>query len=925
MEKHFLFVGATLICGLLQSQINVHECTPENSTITQQEFIGPEAEIAKSCVWFDGHYTYTGNQQKTILATEEIHISGDFQAKPTGDGEVHFQGGLKGVFDVFCMNYPDLLHVLKYEKLELGVILPNAVQEKIDKFINEGGPSGVDKINPYLDWDIRISFDFKHPQIPYSINVDGFYNKEYASWMLDESQIPEFDTPQPNSVVENFPLLNLQGVYNTLGGYTEVPTAYPFLGRFSPPRTGKWECSVHLYLPNNENYHAEPFYFTVIESDNPGYVKVANDGRSLELGGHLFHPVGANILWPMTYETKFNPGVVSPKLQKLLINPGTGFLSEEYRSLHPLPVLYDNYRNLIRNMADGGANFVRLIMHPFSIDIEFEKLGDYTDRLYQAQELDEILEYCESRNVYIDWDMMIQYVHQTNSYNVGWNGMLEGKSYAYKSLPDINNQPVNFFTNDVAKAFYKQRLRYILARWGYSTNIAMFELYSEIGDEHTTPERAVINQQWQSEMAAYISERPHGITHLIQPSYAGLKVKADETFRDENIDVMTTNIYPGLKTYAQNWIDHIQRDYLDQTMPELDSTYSLHCVQNSFVPGTTCYRNTKPFFMPEFNPNLELCDELQIEVRRAMWQAPFSGAVGGLSWYSYKNGIVFPEYAKIRTFLENMNEKGGWHPGAMKLQSDGRLEYMSNWAEDMDKHSKKADLMYMRSNDRNYAIGVITNKTYNIETVDGCIENGTWPPEFDDLMKESQTFTTNTEGLFLNGMNSGKYYINYFYTHSQGYPYDSDDQNGSRIKLKTFLSNEDDKYIILFMARKTGHNWLPQLEESMTQLTTSKQSIEKIAKVNVDNEILYSDSEDERDLNIYLYPVPTDDKIKIELSHLIQDISVSINTIDGKKVGNYNLNNISNEISVKNLEKGVYLFDFYSNESFIEQKKIIKL
>lgn len=922
--KRLLSFGVIAFCQSLYGQISVYECNAENSTMTQQELLNNQPEINKPCAWFDSQlpYIFIGNQQKTINATNEIHIKTNTHIKPVGNGEMHLKAGNKGLFEVFCMNYPDMLHVLKYEKFELGITLPLSVQEKIDRFINEDGISGPDKINPYLDWDIRVSFDFTHPQIPYTITVDGFYNKEYESWMTPESEIPEYSEPQPNYVIENFPLLNLYGVYNTLGGYTEIPTEYPFLGRFSPPRTGKWKCEVHIYLPNNETYSADPFYFTVVQSDNPGYVKVANDARSLELGGDPFYPVGANVLWPMTYETKNNPGTVSPKLQKLLIDPNNGFVSEEYRSLHPLPVLYNNYRNLIRNMADGGANFVRLIMHPFSIDIEFDKLGNYTDRLYQAQELDEILEYCESRNVYIDWDMMIHYVHQQNSYNIGWYNTLEGKSYGYKSLPDINNEPVNFFTNEVSKAFYKQRLRYILARWGYSTNIAMFELYSEIGNEYTTPERAVINKEWQSEMAAYISERSNGITHLIQPSYAGIKVKADKTFRDENIDVMTTNIYPGLKCFARNWMDHIQRDYMDQTTPWLDSTYAVHCQTNINQPGITCFTNTKPFFMPEFNPTSELCDNNQIEVRRSMWQAPFSGAVGALSWYSYKNGAVFSEYSKIRTFLENMNGKGNWHPGAMNF-TDNRWIYIDYWADDMDKPSKKADLMYMRSNNLDYAIGVITNKTYNIETANGCIEDDSWPPVFNDLMNGSpETIETRTEDIFLNGMKDNRdYHVDYFHLYDLSAPFQSETEEGSRIKLKTSVGRTADDYIVLFLARKSGAPlWLPKQDE-ITQLLNNSVSREILEK----DYGLAAEEIGVKDFEIDVYPVPATDIISIDLNDLENNVSLEIVSTEGKTIRSIMLEARLSEIDIRGLEKGVYGLKFFSGETLIQHRKIVKL
>ncbi|MGV3631961.1 MAG: T9SS type A sorting domain-containing protein [Bacteroidota bacterium] len=944
MKSVCFLAGAVLVSGPLFAQISVYECTPENSLVSQQELNSNTAEIYKPCLLFQGqNYNLVSNQAKTLQAMNVIDFKSGFHGKPTGNGFIHLKVGNKGDFDVVCMNYPNLTSALKYEKLEFGITLPESVQQRVDNFINSVPVPNEQSLNPFMDWDIRISVDFTHQQIPYDLTVDAFYNKEYNEWMIGEipEQVPE------GHYLENFPFNDYNGFYQSLGGYVEEPTAYPFLARFSPPRVGKWKCIVRMYLGNGEVYASDPFNFTVVDSDNKGYVKVSDDQRTFSLGGEPFYPLGANILWPMTSTVINNPGTTSPELYKLLTdkpnanNPEVlDFLSEDYRGVKPIPVLYDNYRNMIRNIADGGGNFARLIMHPFSSDIEFERLGDYSKRLHIAQELDEVLEYSESRNVYLDWNMMVHYVLTDNYYSIGWNNNYNGKVFDYKSLQTVTN-PKDFFSSPEAKAYFKQKIRYVISRWGYSTHIAMLELFSEINNNGNSIEDADIFESWHSEMAQYLKERYNGVIHLVQPSYTGTINNHDQTYGNANIDVVTTNFYVGSKAYARTWIDHLNANFLNQKTIE-NTTHPMRLCSNVFYNGNyhlECTKIIKPFFMPEFDPggdvtdigNPETCDAAMLDVRRAMWQVPFTGAAGGLSWNSYKNGVVYSEFSKIRTFMENMHGKGGWHPGAMELVNDGRWEYRSDWASEMDGYEKRADLSYLRSNDKNYAIGVITNKTVNVYSLGGSCGNPEVKSYFDDIalldlfnvddLGANGTIHTGDQDLYLNGLKNGRYYITYFYPGNQSTPYDSDDNLGPRIKLETTIPGFENTYIVLFMARRTGSDWLPEIEDSIQELADSHNFVSKTVEVDIKNETINQAV----DLDLSVYPIPAREKIVLEASQLVSNLEVKIVSSEGKIIDKLDMTQTSEEVDISQYSKGVYIVKFYLSGNEIEQKKIVKL
>ena len=78
--------------------------------------------------------------------------------------------------------------------------------------------------------------------------------------------------------------------------------------------------------------------------------------------------------------------------------------------------------------------------------------------------------------------------------------------------------PVQFFTNATAKALTKRKMRYAVARWGYSTSIMAWELFNEVQftDAGQTGQWGII-QSWHDEMALFLrSQDPY--QHLITTS-----------------------------------------------------------------------------------------------------------------------------------------------------------------------------------------------------------------------------------------------------------------------------------------------------------------------------------------------------------------------------------------------------------------------
>jgi hypothetical protein len=103
--------------------------------------------------------------------------------------------------------------------------------------------------------------------------------------------------------------------------------------------------------------------------------------------------------------------------------------------------------------------------------------------------------------------------------------------------------PVQFFTNTTAMALTQRKLRYAVARWGYSTSIMAWELFNEVQftDASQTGQWGLI-QSWHNAMASFLrSQDPY--QHLITTSSALTEPIWDQcdyyTHHDYPMDVIT--------------------------------------------------------------------------------------------------------------------------------------------------------------------------------------------------------------------------------------------------------------------------------------------------------------------------------------------------------------------------------------------------
>lgn len=232
--------------------------------------------------------------------------------------------------------------------------------------------------------------------------------------------------------------------------------------------------SVGSLQPASWNVAGQPF--------SPGFVRLdpSNPSRFITSNGRRFYPIGHNVAWWATNAN--NAATIAAAFAK---------------------------------MGAAGENWSRVWMEHFyeSKNLEWPKVGNFgTFSLPVAQRWDTIVAGAERSGV--AFQMTIQHHGQysstvdanwsSNPYNTANGGFISTAS--------------QFFTNATAKALTKRKLRYLVARWGYSPAIMAWELFNEVQFTDAAQNGQWSNViAWHDEMAQFLRAQDSW-QHLITTS-----------------------------------------------------------------------------------------------------------------------------------------------------------------------------------------------------------------------------------------------------------------------------------------------------------------------------------------------------------------------------------------------------------------------
>lgn len=199
---------------------------------------------------------------------------------------------------------------------------------------------------------------------------------------------------------------------------------------------------------------------------------------------------------------------------------------------HNLPIYHTTGQlgdEAVRKFAAAKENFNRWWMCSYGFGIEgAEKLGWY--RQDSAARIDLVLDVARELGLYY---MMCMDTHQ-DFREAGW----EKNPFSAKNGGPCAS-PRDWFTDETARSLYRKRLRYTVARWGYSSNVLCWEFGNEMEGWADSPDS--VKLPWHREMSDYLRSIDP-FQHLITTSFWS-KTGPEAYWQLPNIDIVQTHCY----------------------------------------------------------------------------------------------------------------------------------------------------------------------------------------------------------------------------------------------------------------------------------------------------------------------------------------------------------------------------------------------
>lgn len=363
--------------------------------------------------------------------------------------------------------------------------------------------------------------------------------------------------------------------------------------RFTPREVGTYNY-YFLYTEKGEGASkTEPKSFNVAPSNGKGFLSQGKNFWTLSYdNGQPFRGIGENICW----ESREHEATLYVKN-----------MDEVHKRF--------NYDVMLPKFSKNGGNFIRIWMSTFPIDSMHPQ-----GHRYQAA----------PEGSYYNPSALERMDHF-------FDLLKENDIYVMLCLGGGRPSSENMFVSEKARQEYKNRLRFLIARYSWSPNLAYWEFFNEIDNvmynrpTEYTPEQVVA---WHTEMSKYLKDT------------------------DPNKHLVTTSIshrdLPGL-----NYVANID---LNQ----------MHIYKHTSSLPIEIWRNiaqyNKPYVIGEFgyewdwNKNFNtMVDEKIVDFKRGLWYGIFNPTpITPMSWwweFFDEHGMV-PYFNSVRQISDRMLRDG---------------------------------------------------------------------------------------------------------------------------------------------------------------------------------------------------------------------------------------------------------------------------
>jgi hypothetical protein len=640
----------------------------------------------------------------------------------------------------------------------------------------------------------------------------------------------------------------------------------------------------------------------------------------------------------------------------------------------PIAAYQKNLKRL-EDIKAAGANTVRMHMWPVAYEFEFEKLNNYYDRLFMASELDWYFDRAHELNMRVDFCMQFHmYYIQHGGANL-WDftdiprhtgDTPEGYCYHTQSdLTGCTDEPYSFFEKENARKYFKKKLRYLIARYGYSSAMMSMEFWSEQNNlgtkndyKENTPDAEQINlyqvldntvvgnydstnfqirrfvAEWNAEMVDYIKDNLKHHSHPIGAHYTGTPMWTHgQTCANDNFDYSW--MYPAFDFIGYSSYDQATDRYAKWTSSDWGKFGCSWWAPNYFEMG-------KPAFHLEQGPGGIFNDEDYTFFEKDLWCNGFSGfASSGFPWGRRNYEPSWNMFGNVRQFFETevfplggFTESVNWIPGRS-------LSNESN-------HRERLEAVYLRYADSGHqkAVGIVMNRLWNpattISTADTLIWNGD-PLVFDTPLNQwkklrdaygyqaldadddytiyySLDYDDSDEPKIDDMGFLGNYTIKYYNPYTLGVIHTTSDVTGpfGELRLKEIpMLNFPLPYVLFIIERNSDSNMnTVSIGTEHSNERNTGNSIESEVGVNESN----PSSSGTGACTCQFYPNPVEKFLRINCS--MANYTIEIANAEGRR---FFLGNASSKtIDFENLSAGIYTIKV-TTETCVIIRKIVKV
>lgn len=497
-------------------------------------------------------------------------------------------------------------HLAAGKTLRFGIAYAADTAEKLDKEVRELMSGGLA--------DLKLSDD--RPLAIRSVSLAPEKAETYSLVEVKADLAATYDNPfDPEQIAVDAEITPPSGAAVTVPGFYYAPMRLEtklaverlrldgspgFRVRYTPLVPGEYRLVLKV-RDRSGTLSSKPLRFTASATRQPGFVRVAKASPHYFAfdSGAPYLAVGENVCWA---------GGQTPIAR---------------------------YTSWFQGLGAAGGNWVRLWLAYNEKGLEWMPAptpkggtGTYFGLGRYAQDnswrLDEVVRLARENNLRLMFCLGTYgefteggYFNEgswvSNPYNAKNGGPCE--------------KPADFWTNPQARKLYQQRLRYLIARWGYSTNLFAWEFWNEV-----PPNPA--QEAWVAEMAAYLKQYDPN-RHLVSTTYGSPAV-----WKCPDVDFTMTHMY-GQADSTADFTPQIQRAAAD-ALPY-----------------------NKPYLLAEFGIDWQAADTkwdpkfVGTNMHNGAWAALMSGAAGTSMlwwWDSYvPQGNLYRVLTPVRKFADTID------------------------------------------------------------------------------------------------------------------------------------------------------------------------------------------------------------------------------------------------------------------------------